>query len=149
MKQILFTLILIIIGLLPASAIKKFEPNPINIAAMMVEKTDSAQIASTCEYYGYSYDGFKDGYTVMKRPNGSEFRFTFNENGTIQEYPTIILQTKQAHKEIDARLKELEFEKKGRIYEIMRNQYSRYVTQCNFGPHSTLIFRRIYNNSHN
>ena len=142
------TLLLLILTLLPASAVKKFEPNPINIAAMMVEKTDSAQIASTCEYYGYSYDGGKDGYTVMKRPNGSEFRFTFNENGTIQEYPTIILQTKQAHKEIDARLKELGFEKEGNIYEIKRNQYSRYITKCNLGPHKALIFRREYNQSH-
>ena len=148
MKQILFTLILIIIGLLPASAIKKFEANPINIATVMVSKTDSAQIASTCVYYGYSYDGVKDGYTVMKRTNGNEIKFTFKDNGTINKYPTIVVNTKQAHKEIDARLKELNFEKKGNTYEIKQNQYSRFITQCSFGPHNTLIFRRLYNQSH-
>lgn len=148
MKQIFLTLSLLFITLLPASAVKKFEANPINIAAVMVEKTDSAQVASTCEYYGFAYQGVEDGYTVMKRTNGSEIRFTFMDNGTKQKYPIITVKTKDAHKEIDTRLKELGFERKGNIYEIKRNQYSRYIAQCNFGPHDTLIFRRIYNQSH-
>ena len=147
MKYIL-TLILLIISILPASAIKKFEPNPINVAKVIVEKTDSDQIASTCEYYGFTYQGAENGYTVMKRTNGNEIKFTFNDNGTLQKYPIILVKTKEAHKGIDARLKELDFEKNGNIYEIRRNQYSRYITQCSFGPHSTLIFRRIYNHSH-
>ena len=142
------TLLLLILTLLPASAIKKFEANPINIAAVMVEKTDSAHIASTCEYYGFTYQGVEDGYTVMKRTNGNEIKFTFNDNGTINKYPTIVVKIKEAHKEIDARLKELNFEKKGNTYEIKRNQYSRYITQCNFGTRNTLIFRRLYNSSH-
>ena len=147
MKHFL-TLLLLILNLLPASAIKKFEANPINIAAVMVEKTDSAQIASTCEYYGFTYQGVEDGYTVMKRTNGNEIKFTFNDNGTINKYPTIVVKIKEAHKEIDARLKELNFEKKGNTYEIKQNQYSRFITQCSFGPHNTLIFRRVYNQSH-
>ena len=145
MKQILLILILIIAGLLPASAVKKFEANPINIAAVMVEKTDSAKIASTCEYYGFTYQGVEDGYTVMKRTNGNEIKFTFNNNGTINKYPTIVVKIKEAHKEIDARLKELNFEKKGNSYEIKRNQYSRFITQCNFGAKNSLIFRKIQN----
>ena len=147
MKHFL-TLLLLILNLLPASAVKKFEANPINIAAVMVEKTDSAQIASTCEYYGFTYQGVEDGYTVMKRTNGNEIKFTFNDNGTINKYPTIVVKIKEAHKEIDARLKELNFEKKGNTYEIKQNQYSRFITQCSFGPHNTLIFRRVYNQSH-
>ena len=147
MKHFL-TLLLLFLTILPASAIKKFEANPINIAAVMVEKTDSAKIASTCEYYGFTYQGVEDGYTVMKRTNGNEIKFTFNDNGTINKYPTIVVKTKEAHKEIDARLKELNFEKKGNTYEIKQNQYSRFITQCSFGPHNTLIFRRLYNQSH-
>ena len=148
MKQILLTITLLILSILPASAVKKFEPNPINVAAVIVEKTDSAQIASTCEYYGFSYQGAENGYTVMKLSNGNEIKFTFSDNGTIQKYPIIVVKAKEAHKEIDARLKELNFEKKGNIYEIRRNQYSRYIKQCSFGPHNTLIFRSVYKHSH-
>ena len=144
MKYIL-TLTLLIISMLPASAVKKFEANPINIAAMMVQRTDSAQIASTCEYYGFVYQGVEDGYVVMKRTNGSEIKFTFNDNGTKQKYPIIVVKTKDDHKEIDTRLKELGFDRKGSIYEIKRNQYSRYITQCSVGPHHTLTFRRFNN----
>ena len=139
------TLTLLLLTLLPASAVKKFEANPINIAAVMVEKTDSAKIASTCEYYGFAYQGEEDGYTVMKRTNGNEIKFTFNDNGTNQKYPIIVVKTKETHKDIAVRLKELNFEKKGNIYEIKRNPYSRYITQCNFGHNNTLMFKRIQN----
>lgn len=142
------TLTLLIISILPASAVKKFEANPINIAAMMVQRTDSAQIASTCEYYGFAYQGVEDGYTVMKRTNGSEIRFTFMDNGTKQRYPVIVVKTKEARKDIDVRLKELNFEKAGNIYEIKRNKYSRYITQCNINSHNTLAFRRLHNKYH-
>ena len=147
MKHFL-TLLLLILTLLPVSAIKKFEPHPINVAAVIVEKTDSAQIASTCDYYGFTYQEVEDGYTVMKRPNGNELRFTFRENGIAQKYPTIRVKTKRTHKEIDSKLKELDFERTGNLYEIKRNQYSRYTTQCSMGPHNTLIFQRLYNNTH-
>ena len=143
MKHFFLTLTLLILTLLPASAIKKFEANPINIAAVMVEKTDSAQITSTCEYYGFTYQGVEDGYTVLKRSNNSEIKFTFNDNGTTQKYPIIEVTTKEAHKEIDTRLKELGFEKKGNIYEIKRNQFSRYIIQCNLVHNNTLTFRRF------
>ena len=148
MQKLFLTITLLILTLLPASAVKKFEANPINIAAVMVEKTDSARIASTCEYYGFVYQGVEDGYTILKRTNGSGIKFTFNDNGTTQKYPIIEVTTREAHKEIDTRLKELGFEKKGNIYEIKRNQFSRYITQCYFGTHNTVIFRRLYNNSH-
>ena len=141
------TLTLLLLTLLPASAVKKFEPNPINVAAIIVEKTDSAKVASTCEYYGFAYQGVEDGYTIMKRANGNEIKFTFSENGSIQKYPIIVINTKEANREIDTRLKELNFVKRGNSYEIKRNIYSRYITQCSFGLKNTLIFRRIQNNS--
>lgn len=142
------TLTFFLLTLLPASAVQKFEPNPINVAAIIVEKTDSTQVASTCEYYGFAYQGVEDGYTVMKRTNGNEIRFTFQENGIAQKYPTIKVTTKRTHKEVDSKLKELNFERNRNLYEIKRNQYSRYITQCSMGPHNTLIFRRLYNATH-
>ena len=50
MKQIIFTLALLTLTLLSANAAKKIEANAINIAAILVEKTDSAKVASTLEY---------------------------------------------------------------------------------------------------
>ena len=145
MKHFFLTLTLFLLTLLPASAVKKIEANPINIATVMVEKTDSAQIASTCEYYGYSYDGIVDGYTIMKHSNGSEIQFTFKDNETNLKYPIIVIKISETHKAIDTRLKQLDFEKLGNIYTLMRNIHSRYITQCKFVHKSTLIFRRIKN----
>lgn len=143
-------LLLLLLTLFPktAHAIKKFEPNPINVAAVIVTKSDSTKVASTCEYYGFVYQGVEDGYTVMKRTNGAEIKFTFKDNGKTQEYPIVVVKTKGNHKIIDERLKELSFEKEGNIYKAPYNHYSRYITQCSFGPRNTLIFRRPYNNSH-
>ncbi|MBD5420941.1 MAG: hypothetical protein HDR47_06895 [Bacteroides sp.] len=142
------TLTLLLLTLLPASAVKKFEPNPINVAAIIVEKTDSAKVASTCEYYGFAYQGVEDGYTVMKRANGNEIKFTFQENGEPQKYPTVIVKTKGTHKEIEEHLKAVNFEKERDIYIAPHNQFSRYITQCNLCSHNTLMFRRLFNNSH-
>lgn len=147
MKQTLLTITLLL-TLLPAQAVKKFQPNPINVAVVIVEKTDSAKVASTCEYYGFTYQGVEDGYTVMKRPNGTEIKFTFKENGETQKYPTVIVKAKGTHKEIGERLKAVNFEKEGNIYTAPHNLYSRYITQCRLDTHNTLIFRRLYNNSH-
>lgn len=142
------TLTLLLLTFLPASAIKKFEANPINIAAVMVKKTDSVKVASTCEYYGFLYQGIEDGYTIMKRANGAEIKFSFKENGNLQKYPIVVLNYKGNHKTVDERLKELNFEKEGNVYKAPHNQFSRYITQCSIGPRNTLIFRRLYNNFH-
>lgn len=148
MRSLVITLVLLIIGIFSASAVKKFEPNPINVAAVIVEKIDSVQVASTCEYYGFKYDGVVDGYTVMKRQNGAEIKFTFQENGISQKYPTIIVKTTGTRKEIEERLNEVNFEKEGNKYTAPHNQYSRYIKQCSLGPHNTLKFRKLYNQSH-
>ena len=142
MKHFL-TLLLLILTLLPASAVKKFEPNPINVAAVIVQKTDSAKVASTCEYYGFAYQGVEDGYTIMKRKNGTEIKFTFKYNGTLQKYPTVVVKVKEKHKDLDSLLKELSFEKVGNKYEYKRNIFSKFKTQCSFGHSNTLTFCRL------
>ena len=143
MKQIIFTLALLTLTLLSANAAKKIEANAINIAAILVEKTDSAKVASTLEYYGYTLQGKEDGYCVMKHPNGTEIRFTFNEDGTPSKYPTVTVKHNTTQKDLNNRLNELNFEKSGNGYERAKNAYSHYLTHCTSGSHSTLIFRRI------
>lgn len=147
MKQILI-IITLLLTLLPAGAVKKFQPNPINVATVILEKTDSVKVASTCEYYGFTYQGVEDGYTVMKRKDGTEIKFTFNENGTHQKYPTIIVKAKGTQKEIEEHLKGVNFEKEGNIYACPHNIYSRYIKQCSIDSHDTLTFRMFYNQSH-
>lgn len=141
MKQIFLTLLLL--TPLSASAAKKIEANPINIASILVEKTDSTKVASTLEYYGYTLQGMKDGYCIMTHPNGTEIRFSFNEDGTPSKYPTVILKYNASQRDLHDRLKELNFEKSDNGYEKTKNPYSHYSTKCIAGPHSTLIFSRI------
>lgn len=141
MKYIL-TLTLLLLTLLPLQAAKKVEANPINIAAILVEKTDSAKIASTLEYYGYTPQAPENGYQVMKHPNGTEIRFSFTEDGTPTKYPTITVKHNTPSKDIDARLKGLDFESTGNGYKKEKNQFSHYITRCQPGPKGTLIFRR-------
>ena len=145
MKQILLTLTLLLLTLLPAGAVKKINPNPINLAITLVEKTDSAKIASTLTYYGYTLQHIEDGYNVMKNSNGNEIRYSFKENNSIHKYPTVIVKTEGTHKTLDSKLKELNFEKVGNDYERMKNKYSKYKTQCKFGPKNTLIIRHLQN----
>ena len=142
MKHLL-PLLFLLLTLLPAHAIKKFEANPINIAAVIVEKTDSANVASTLDFYGYAFQNNEDGYTVMRHPNGNEIRYSFSQ--TENKYPTVIVKTKGTRKSIDTKLNELDFVKSGNSYDKIRNQYSKFKTNCTFGPHSNLIFRRTPN----
>ncbi len=138
----LLTLTLFILSLLPSQAAKRIEAHPINIAVSLVEKSDSTKLASTLDYYGYSFDGKEDGYVVMKDSKGNEIRYTFESSN---KYPTVIVRTHDTHKNIDTRFKELNFDKVGSNYERVRNMYSKYKTHCSFGPKSTLIIQRIQN----
>ncbi len=140
MKPILLTLTLLLLSLLPANAAKKPAAHPINVAILIVEKTDSAKIASTFDYYGYALQGTEDGYSIMKDTDGNEIRYSFNPQES--KHPTLIVKTNETHKAIDTRLKDLSFDKTPNGYERVRNMYSTHATQCNFGPHSTLIIRR-------
>ncbi len=146
MKKIILLLTILLSTLLPARAVRNIEANPINVAVSLVEKTDSAKVASTLEYYGYAFQDTDEGYAVMKDSKGNEICYTFSENHIPSKYPTVIVKTHEPHKEIDSRLKELNFEKKKNGYEHMKNQYGRYKKQCLFGPKNTLIIRRVQNN---
>lgn len=143
MKPLLLTLTLLLTTLLPAQAVKKIEANPINIAAVLVEKTDSAKIASTLEYYGYHPQGTEDGYQIMRTPNGNEIRFSFTDGG--DKYPTVVVKTHGTSKSIDEKLKELDFEKSDNSYEKIKNVNSKFKTKCSLVSHNTLIFRRVLN----
>ena len=147
MKSILSILSLLILSILSAQAAKKVDANPINIAITLVEKTDSAKVASTLTYYGYTLQNIEDGYNVMKDSNGNEIRYSFKESDSNKQYPTVIVKTQGTHKALDSKLKELNFEKVGNSYERMKNMYSKYKTQCKFGQKSTLVIRRIQNKS--
>lgn len=137
------TLILLLLTLLPSSSAKKIDANPINIAVTLVEKTDSAKVASTLEYYGYTPQGIENGYCVMKNTQGNEIRFSFNDNGTHSNFPTILVKLNITEKDLNTRLKDLDFEKSGNGYQKAKNAYSRYTTQCSTSPHNTLTFRRV------
>lgn len=145
MKQIFLTLTLLLLTILPAGAVKKITPNPINLAIILVEKTDSTKVASTLEYYGYSPQGKEDGYQIMKDPNGNEIRYSFTNNNSHSNYPTVVVKAKDTHKALDYKLKELNFEKAGNGYERMKNPYSKYKIRCGFGSNNVLVVQRIQN----
>lgn len=138
-----FLALLLLLTLLPASAVKKITPNPINLAIILVEKTDSAKVASTLKYYGYTPQGKEDGYQIMKDSNGNEIRYSYSNTTHQNKYPQIIVRNHETHKSLDSRLQELNFKKVGRNYERAKNQYSRFKTKCSFGPHGTLIIQRM------
>lgn len=140
------TLILLLFTLLPSSSAKKIDANPINIAVTLVEKTDSAKVASTLEYYGYTPQGIENGYQILKHPNGDEIRYSFHPYDSETKYPTVMVLPNESQKQIDSRLKELDFKKEGNKYMRIRNMYSRYATQCEYAPKGSLIFRRVANN---
>ena len=143
MKNIIILIGFLTFVLFPAQAVKKFEADPINIAAVIVEKSDSSMIASTLDFYGYTFQTEEDDYIVMKHPNGDEIRYSFS---TLEsKYPIVEVKAKGTRKSIDKRLNELDFDKSGNGYEKIRNLYSKFKTQCNFGPRGTLIFRRSPN----
>ncbi len=140
-KLIIYLLSLIIFPSLPASAIKKPVANPINLAVLLVEMTDSTEVAATLDYYGYALQGERDGYKVLRHPNGNELRYTYAETPG-QQFPTIIAKPTGSQKQTDAALTELKFNKSGNAYERKISRYHGHSTNCTHGPHSTLIFRR-------
>lgn len=153
MKKQLFFCILSLIFLLPlpVQAIKRISANPINIASRLVLQPDSAKVASTLEYYGYTYSpntetqaqlADTDGYAVFTHPNGSIIRFAYLDRSDKQNYPTIQVYTKQSRAETEKKLKELDYKKNGNYYENILSKYSRYLTKCTFGPGKFLTFDR-------
>ena len=143
-------LIFLLFSLLPLHAVKKIEANPINIAVMLTQETDTARMTSTLRYYGYkpsfenstSYQtasaGLSSGETyTFTHQNGSVIRYKFTN--TDQKYPTIEVTSKVSQKEKDQTLKNLNFQKTGNSYE---RKTVGYTTRCVNGPHGLLILTR-------
>lgn len=153
---IIYLLSFIILQALPAQAIKRINANPINIASQLVLKQDSAEVASTLEYYGYTHTpnyttqsptpqapfADTDGFTVFSNPDGSIIRFAYLDNTDKQNYPIIQVYTKQSRTETEKKLQELDYKKNGNHYENILSKHSRYLTKCTFGPGKFLTFDR-------
>lgn len=129
---------LIIFFALPVGAVKKIEANPINIAAMLAQKQDSANLASTCEYYGYVRQASEDGYTIYKHPaNGSIIRYKFNDADANQKLATVEVKSKISKKEVEKILNDLNFKAIGNTCE---RQSFGYITSCSSGNNGFLVF---------
>ncbi len=148
MKKIILLLTLLLLANYSANAdtkfdvlpIKKIEANPINIAVSLTERTDSATIASICEYYGYIIQPSQDGYTIFKHPNGSIIRYSFNNSDNRSKYPTIEVKCKASPKEKDQRLKNLNFQKSGNSYE---RRALNSTIKCTYGPRGFIVFSQF------
>ena len=133
-------LLAILFSLLPiGAATLKIEANPINVAAILTERPDSASFSSTCEYYGYIQQSPQDGYIVYEHPNGSVIRYSFNEADNGKSYSTVEVTSKVSQKEKDSILQELNFQKEGNAYE---RRSVGYTTRCTNGRHGALIFQQ-------
>ena len=160
---------LLLIFIVPASAqskfdihpTKKIEANPINVAFMLAQETDTAQMASILHYYGYeptegqfSERSFpSEGKSSLKtqdsrlkteytHPNGSIIRYTFQDATKDQPYPHVEVKSKLNSKEVDLKLEDLQFKKEGSGYIRKRNQYARTVFHCKHGSNGYLIFHQ-------
>lgn len=144
-KYLIFSVLsLVFIASLPARAIKRITANPINIASRLVLQPDSAEVASTLEYYGYSYSpntetqaqlaDIWDTAATFTYPDGSIIRFAYLDRVDKQNYPTLQVYTKQSRAETEKKLQELDYKKNGNHYENILSKYSRYLTKCTFGP---------------
>ncbi|MDE6696180.1 MAG: hypothetical protein K2K25_04820 [Muribaculaceae bacterium] len=137
-----FLLSFIIIQALPAEAVKRITANPVNIASRLVIKQDSAKVASTLEYYGYTHQPSQEGYTVFKHSDGSVIRFAYQNQDSKQSYPTIQVHTNTTKPKIEKTLSDLDYKKAGNHYETAASKYSSYLTKCTFGPGKYVTFDR-------
>ncbi len=117
---------------------KKIEANPINIAVMLMQENDTASMAKSCEYYGYTRQPQNNGYTVFNHLNGSSIRYKYTDSN--QQFPIVEVTSKVGSKEKDKILQNLNFQKNGAALE---QKSVGFITRCTFGPHGTLILRRI------
>lgn len=141
MKKSILFLLLAFFVIIPVQALKTINVNPINLAVVIVEKTDTAKIKMEFDYYGYQLQDIEDDYYIMKSPKGNEIRYTFKDTITSGNYPTVIVKTTETRKEIEARLKDLKFEKEGNTFRCLRSRNDDHIFQCTYGPYKTLIFK--------
>ena len=155
MKHPLLILTLLLLAILPASAdnkfgitpIKKIEANPINVAFILAQETDSTKIASICDYYGYQPSpdnttppsgGWGAYSSTYRHPNGSILRISFRDATPDQPYPQIEVKSKQSSKDIDYTLTDLRFKKQGNGYERNIGEHARHITTCKSAPRGFL-----------
>ncbi len=147
MKKNLFFLIVafIISSAIPVGAVKKVEAHPINVAVMLTQETDTAKIASTLDYYGYTREPqgnltpdtpTPDTNAVFTHPNGSRIRYTLPSG---DKYPTIEVKTKATAKEKDKILKNLNFQKTAKGYE---KKSIGHTTTCTPSTNGTLLLTK-------
>lgn len=116
---------------------KKIEANPINIAVMLMQENDTASMAKSCEYYGYTRQPQNNGYTVFNHLNGSSIRYKYTDSN--QQFPTVEVTSKVGSKERDKILQNLNFHKNGNSYE--QKSVGRLI-KCSFGSQGILILTR-------
>ncbi|MBD5631737.1 MAG: hypothetical protein HDP34_00705 [Clostridia bacterium] len=143
MKHPLLILTLLLLAILPASAVKKIdihpvkniEANPINVAAILTEQPDTASIAEACEYYGYERQQPNQDYTVFTHPNGSTIRYKVSDSGT--SYPIIEVKSNASARQKTQILQDLNFQKAANCYE---RRSIGYITRCSNGNQGFLRF---------
>ena len=139
---VFYILSLIFLSPRPAEAVRKVEANPINVAYILAQETDSAGIDATCKYYGYELQTSNDGYTTYKHTNGSIIRYTFKDTSNEQPYPKVEVKSKVSSKEIDTILTDLGFQKEGSGYKRKVSQYARSIFSCKHNPQGFLILHQ-------
>lgn len=143
MKNFILFLLFSLFVAIPIQASKTINVNPINLAVLIVEKTDTTKIKMEFDYYGYRLQNIEDDYYIMKSPKGNEIRYTFKDSISSGNFPTVIVKTHGTHKEIEAWLKELKFEKEGNTYRRLTNRNDDHIVQCAYGSSKTLVFKCI------
>lgn len=146
-KFIFSLLSLIFLLAFPAYPVKPQTANPINIASRLIMQSDSAKVASTLEYYGYSIQPSDNEYIVFKHPDGTIIRFTYPPADYKQNYHTVVVVSKVDKKEAEKRLKELDYKKVENGYESNSSKYSTHITKCSFGSGKTITFQRQKKNN--
>lgn len=155
-KLIFCILSLIFLLPLPAHAVKKIDANPVNIAYVLSQKTDSDAISSTLRYYGYQPSsengnstlsasaGLSSGETTTyTHPNGSVIKYTFKDTNESQPYPSIEVKSNKGSNETSKVLENLAFKKKGSGYIRNIGKHAKTETHCTHGSQGYIIFHRI------
>lgn len=119
-----------------SSSVKKVQANPINIAYILSQKSDTAKIISTLVYYGYipQSPSSEGKGTLFIHPNGSQIRYEFKDG---DKYPTVEVRTKASAKEKAQILNDLNFKKTGNAYE---RKSPGSTVRCTSGSHNFLTF---------
>ncbi len=129
-----------------AVPIKQIHANPINIASRLIFQQDSAAVASTLEYYGYTQQSQTPPSggpgASFTHPDGTTILFSFPNTEEKHTHPTVQVYSKTTRPQTEKILSELDFKKNGDHYENIMSNYSQYLTKCTFGPGNSVTFER-------